>query len=213
MKRYLSLTLVALLAGCASSSGIVQPESVAFAFEDLEPLGRSTAITSTTSTTTAPRRDGNWVGTSYTKLKLGAFEPDGDFSAFDSGLAAEVVFGREILAILSIEGSLGYVDGSGPAGSDYYAIPMFVQARASLPILIFEPYAGVGLGAVYADVSGTGPGTGDDFVGAATAFIGVEVGLGQIALGLEGKYIESDEINSGPTLKGTSIMLTGTLPF
>ena len=70
--------------------------------EAVQPFGPVTDLTIARGEwgAPAPRKDDNKVGDSYTKLKLGAFEPTAAFSGFDTGVAAEVALGREFLNFL-----------------------------------------------------------------------------------------------------------------
>ncbi len=160
----------------------------------------------------APLRDDSG-DSSYTAIKLGIFEGSGDVSQLDTGFYGELVFGRELLSFLAIEGVIGYLDADGN-GTDVWGIPLFVQARASVPIVVVEPYAGLGIGGFYVDASASPSfASASDFVGAANAFLGVEFGLGSLAVGIEGKYLITQEVDSLFELEGTSVMLTGTVPF
>ncbi len=57
--------------------------------------------------------------------------------------------------------------------TDLWAMPLFVNARVSVPILIFEPYIGGGIGDIYADYDAGASFANDDFVLAYDAFIGL----------------------------------------
>jgi len=134
-------------------------------------------------------------GDSYTIAKIGAFMPAGDLDdgGVDDGLAVDLIFGHKLMPILSIEGSIGYITADGGVGNfEIMAIPLFVNGRLSLPILIFEAYGGLGLGGIYADYEATGV-SDSDFVLAGQAFLGVEVGLGNLAIGAEYRYIKSED--------------------
>jgi opacity protein-like surface antigen len=152
----------------------------------------------------------------YTMLKLGAFYGQGDLEDLDTGLAAEVVFGKEILSFLAVEAALGYIQadgGSGTSDFEVWAVPVMAQARLSLPIPVVEPYVGVGLGGIYVDAQAGAAYDASDFVFAASAFAGVAVGIGNLAIGLEGKYLVSDEVDSRFDFEGATGTLFVSLPF
>jgi opacity protein-like surface antigen len=158
----------------------------------------------------------NFVGKSYTMAKVGIFMPAGDIEDLDDGLSFEGVFGRELLPFLSIEGSIGYLsaDGNfGPTQLDLWAVPLFVNGRVSLPILFFEPYAGVGIGGIYADYEAAGLMSDSDFVAAYQAFLGVEFGLGRLAVGAEYRYLKSEDTKDDFALEGGIASLFVSLPF
>ncbi len=161
----------------------------------------------------SPPKGDNWIGNSYTALKVGSFQGAGDLSNQNTGLYSELIFGRELLSFLAIEGVAGYMQADGPA-FDIWGVPLFVQARFSMPILVVEPYIGAGVGGFYADISSSNAAlTSSEFVAAANAFIGIEMGLGNLALGVEAKYIATEEFNSNFAVEGSSVMISATLPF
>lgn len=151
------------------------------------------------------------IGKSYTQFKLGAFEGSGDLNGQDTGFWGEVVFGRELIPLLSVEASLGYLQSNGPL-FDLWAIPLLINGRVQLPVLIFEIYGGVGVGGAYVDASGGGT-SNDEFTWLGDAFLGAEVGVGNLAVGLEGRYLKASESSKIPTIEGTSLMLLLKLPF
>ncbi len=160
----------------------------------------------------APRRDGDVLGEPYTRLRLGAFEPAGDISALDTGFWGDVAFGKEVLSFLAIEGSVGYFRSDGSGGSHLWGIPLFVNARFSVPVLILEPYAGGGVGGIYADYAG-GSLSNTDFVGAWDGFVGVDVGVGRLSLGAEYRYIKSQDTKDDFAIEGHTFSVVASLPF
>jgi len=151
------------------------------------------------------------VGKSYTQFKLGAFEGAGDLNGQDTGFWGEAVFGRELISLVSVEASLGYIKSDGPF-FDLWAIPLMINGRVQLPLLIFEIYGGLGIGGAYVDASGGGT-SADEFTWLGDVFLGAEVGLGNLALGLEGRYLKAGEKSNFPTLEGSSLMISLKLPF
>lgn len=152
---------------------------------------------------------------SYTLGKIGVFVPEGDLSDLDEGVAFELAFGKKLLPILSIEGSLGYLGAEGRVGSadvNVDSIPLFVNGRVSLPILVFELYGGIGIGGIYTDYSGTVVDD-SDFVAASQAFLGVEFGVGGVGVGAEYKYVASDETKDDFRIEGSVAQLFVTMPF
>lgn len=155
-------------------------------------------------------------GDSYTVGKIGTFIPEGDLSNLDEGLAVEVVFGKKLLPILAIEGSIGYLGADGNIGGfdvNVDSIPLFVNGRVGLPVLIFELYGGIGIGGIYVDYSGLPPNDGSDFVAAMQAFLGVEFGLGGVGVGAEYKYVASDDTKDDFRVEGGVAQLFVTMPF
>jgi hypothetical protein len=153
-------------------------------------------------------------GKGYTRFSFGSFMPAGDLDdlGFDDGFYGDVAFGSELLPFLAVEASLGYLFADGSGDSEISGIPLLVQGRLQLPILILEAYAGVGVGGLYTDYQ-IGIVDDSEFVLAGTAFVGLEVGLGNLALGLEYRYLTSEETDRDFTLEGNSGLLTLTLPF
>ncbi|MCA8965181.1 MAG: outer membrane beta-barrel protein [Planctomycetes bacterium] len=163
-----------------------------------------------------PRKILDSIGSSYTIVKAGAFLPSGDLEDLDDGISGELIFGRSVLSFLALEGSVGYLGTDGQFGStqlDLYAIPVFVNARASLPVLFFEPYAGVGIGGMFVDYSASGLYSASDFTGAWNGFVGLEFGLGRLAIGAEYKYIQSADTKDDFAVEGSTASLFVSMPF
>lgn len=154
------------------------------------------------------------IGTSYTIAKLGTFMPSGDLESLDDGLSGELIFGRQLMSILALEGSVGYLQADGGTGGfELWAVPVFVNLRLSVPILFFEPYGGIGVGGMYADYQSAGLGSSDDFVLAGSAFVGIEFGLGRLAVGAEYKYLQTEDTSDDFAIEGGTASLFVSLPF
>jgi len=212
--RLLCLSSVLCLAACS-----VVPDKVLIApgFRESEAPAASTASASpmTDSPAAVPMR-GDGIGQSYTIGKIGVFMPSGDLDALDDGYWIEGTFGRKLLPFLAVEGQIGYVtaDGNiGPTDFEIWAVPLFVNARASLPILFFEPYAGLGVGGIYADYEAGSVFSESDFVLAYQAFIGIEFGLGRLAIGAEYKYVQSEDTKDDFAIEGSVASIFASLPF
>jgi hypothetical protein len=162
-------------------------------------------------------RDDDGIGDSYTQLRVGAFDPRGDLKALDTGFWGDLAFGRRFVKLISVEASIGFFDIDGN-NSEVYGIPILLNGRLGVPILILEPYVGVGAGGVWGHASTSGLGSDDSFAGMWNAFVGLEVGLGNFGLGLEYKYVQSADLD-GPSglgdysLEGNVLSLVGKLPF
>ncbi len=217
--RLVSLLLVPLVTtACA-----VGHERASFAIPGPLHAPAPTDCEATTASTpaafavgTPPRKILDEIGSSYTIVKAGSFMPAGDLEDLDDGVSGELIFGRSVLSFLAIEGSLGYLSADGQFGAtqfEVYAFPLFVNARASLPILFFEPYAGVGLGGMFVDYSASGIYSATDFVGAASAFVGLEFGLGSLAVGAEYKYLQSADTKNDFSIEGSTASLFVSIPF
>jgi len=156
-----------------------------------------------------PKRADDNVGKPYTILRLAAFEPAGDIDSLDTGFEADLSFGSKFLPFLGIEGSVGYFEAGIPGSGDkLWGIPVFANARASLPILILEPYVGGGVGGIYTEFPGD-----TDWVGAWDAFAGVGVGLGQLSLGVDYRYVRSADTNANFAIEGHTLGAFVSLPF
>jgi opacity protein-like surface antigen len=165
-------------------------------------------------TAATPRVLGN--ADSYTVGKIGVFMPEGDLSNLDDGVAVEVVFGKKLLPILAIEGSIGYLGTDGSIGGfdvNVDSIPLFVNGRVGLPVLVFELYGGIGIGGIYVDYSGAQGFDNNDFVAAMQGFLGLEFGLGGVGVGAEYKYVASDDTKDDFRVEGGVAQLFVTMPF
>jgi opacity protein-like surface antigen len=151
-------------------------------------------------------------GDGYTRLSVGSFSPDGDISSLDTGYYGQVAFGAELIPFLAAEASVGYLSADGSANQELWAVPLFLSARGQLPVFILEAYAGLGIGGMYVDYE-FGPVNDSDFLLAGTGFAGLEIGLGNLAVGLEYRYLASEDADPGFAVEGHSGMLTLTLPF
>ncbi|HEX5051210.1 MAG TPA: hypothetical protein VFZ65_05525 [Planctomycetota bacterium] len=156
------------------------------------------------------------IGKSYTIVKAGTFLPEGDLKDLDDGFSGELIFGRSLLSFLALEGSLGYFGADGQYGAARFeldAIPLFINARAGVPILFFEPYVGVGVGGIFADYKASNVLSGNDFVLAYAGFIGLEFGLGRLAVGAEYKYIQSEDTKDDFSIEGATASVFVSVPF
>ncbi len=195
---------------CLSTACTIVPERRS----SVAPLVMADAAEPRTPRGSAAIADG--IGESYTMAKLGVFMPDGDIGGLDDGVAGELIFGRELLPFLAVEGSLGYLSADGrfgPTTMDLWAIPLFVHLRGSLPVLFFEPYAGVGIGGLYADYDAGSAFSSTDFVAAWDAFLGLEFGVGGLAIGAEYRYLQTEETKDDFAIEGSTASLFVSLPF
>jgi hypothetical protein len=202
----LALLLVAACATAPDRLSVAAPRGEAGTF--------GSDLTATAPAPTPRRGDG--IGKQYTIAKVGTFMPSGDIQHLNDGVAAEVIFGRALLPFLAVEGSLGYLQADGNflgTHLDLWAIPVFVNARASVPVLFFEPYAGVGIGGMYVDYKASGVYSNTDFVSAWDTFLGLEVGLGRLAIGAEYKFVQSSDTKDHFAIEGSSATLFVSLPF
>ena len=173
----------------------------------------------------APQEEEDRSGKSHTSIGLGAFIPmeDLDRAGVDTGFWGDITFGHRINKFLSIEPSVGFFTASGN-GIDVYGVPLMIDARLGIPVLILEPYIGAGIGAAWIHSKIPGAGSNDDFTYIWDAFIGLEAKLGGFRLGAEYKYVRSGDVGpvTQPTgvpggaefqLEGSVVSLTATLPF
>ena len=173
----------------------------------------------------APQEEEDRSGKSHTSIALGAFIPmeDLDRAGVDTGFWGDITFGHRLNKFISIEPSVGFFTASGN-GIDVYGVPLMIDARLGIPVLILEPYVGAGIGAAWIHSKIPGAGSNDDFTYIWDAFLGLEVKLGGFRIGAEYKYVQSGDVGpiTQPTgvpggaefqLQGSVVSLTGTLPF
>lgn len=185
------------------------------AFLEAAVRGAATPAREVEAATTTPRL-ADFIGKPYTIVKAGTFLPSGDLTDLDDGVAGELIFGRSVLSFLAIEGSLGYLNADGQFGAtpfELWAVPAFVNVRASLPVLFFEPYVGAGVGGMFADYSAGSLYSNSDFVAAYDAFVGLEFGIGNLAVGAEYKYVRSDDTENDFSIEGNTATLFVSIPF
>jgi hypothetical protein len=123
---------------------------------------------------------------------------------------------RFFTGLLALELEVGYLDADGEDGGvevDLYGIPIMVNGRANIPVWILDVYGGLGVGTIYydAEVSSGGLSADDDgFLLGGNIFLGATINLAdRIALGLEAKYYETEEIDDADaTLEAFAVMLT-----
>jgi opacity protein-like surface antigen len=165
------------------------------------------------------KRGEEQTGEAYGRVGFGVLDPHGDVGHLDTGFYADMTFGRPVTSFFSMEATLGWFDITGSTNhQEVYGAPLTVNARFDLPVGIFEPYLGGGIGGVWADAKASGFGSDDSVAVLLDAFAGVQVDLGGFALGAEFRYMKSDDL-LGPggighfQLEGSSFVLTGRLPF
>jgi hypothetical protein len=197
----------------------VAPESVtagadpmafdAFEADGFDSVARGLAPFETTVSFAPQETSDDRVGKPYTMLRLAAFEPVGDIDSLDTGFIGELEFGNKFLPFLAIEGSAGYFQADGfPGGGKLWGIPLFANAKVTIPIVVVEPYVGAGVGGIYTDFPGN-----TDWVGAWNAFAGLAVGVGQLAVGVDYRYIRTGETSAGFDIEAHTLGAFVSLPF
>jgi opacity protein-like surface antigen len=202
-----TLPCLLLLAACATAPVVPSP----FA-PDAARAAAATGVGDATVAATTPPRRKLLGGGSYTRGKFGAFLPSGDLDPLDDGIYGEIAIGTGLVPLVSADLSLGYLGADAGGERQLRAAPLFVNGRIEVPILVFEAYAGVGVGGMLADYDFRGVDD-SEFVLASTAFAGLELGLGRLAVGGEYRYLTSEETDAGFTIEGHALLVTATLPF
>lgn len=146
---------------------------------------------------------------SYVSARLGPLWFLEDLEDLDTGLNAELAFGYRVLRILALELQSGYFWGEDGSDAELWGIPVVLNAKLIIPILFLEVYGGVGIGGYYINTE-TGPLEEEDFVLGGNLFLGAGLDVGPVGLGLEGKYIHTDDFDVGagrnPNLQGFTVM-------
>lgn len=148
----------------------------------------------------------------YTRVKFGAFDPSGDIAGLDTGIYGELAFGKDLAPFFGIDLSFGYLEADRTSDRKLRAAPLFLNGRLQLPLLVFNVYGGAGIGGLYADYT-LGPVDDDDFLLAANVFAGIEVGLDNLAIGLEYRYLATEETSRDFRIEGHTLFAVATLPF
>jgi hypothetical protein len=159
------------------------------------------------------RRDG--MG-SYIAGRIGPMWFYEDLENLDTGLNAEIAFGIKPIRFLAIEFQSGFMWGEGRGGDvEFWSIPVVVNAKAIIPLFFLEIYGGLGIGGYYTN-SEVLSSDDQDFVFGWNAFLGAGFTLGPVALGLEGKYIQTEDFDVPGTeakLQGFTLMAALTFYF
>jgi len=169
---------------------------------ELRPADLSRSATE--APTRPPVRSEERAGDMFT-LKGGYF--NAEESSLGDGGAITAAWTRYLVRILAVELEIGYLETDGDV-ADVWALPILLNGRVGLPITIFEIYGGLGIGYFYWDGSA---GSLDDsgWVFGGQAFIGGNVTLGGIVVGLEGKYLSTEDLGDGDAnLDGAGVFLT-----
>jgi hypothetical protein len=157
------------------------------------------------------------VGSSYLQGRMGPLFFLGDVDDLDTGLNVELSYGYQLIELLSVEVQTGVFWGEDDP-VDLWGIPISLNGKVTLPITIFDLYAGAGIGGYYVnvDVGGSFDDDDDDFVFGGQIFLGAGVELGPVFVGGELKYIITDEadIFAGSfNLEGLALMATVAIKF
>ena len=204
------VTVLVLISACATV-----PDRPGAPRLDVAPLGaaeaRAVAPAASGPATTAPRAVIG--GDEYTRASLGWFTPAGDIDGLDDGFWGQVAFGSKLIPLLDGEVSIGYLQAEGNAGQELWGVPLFVNGRLHFPILILEAYGGLGVGGMLTDYKLGGGFDDTEFLLAGNAFVGLEVGLAGFGVGLEYRYLITEEADPGFSVEGHAVMLTGRLSF
>jgi hypothetical protein len=156
-------------------------------------------------------------GSSYIALRAGPFWFLGDVDELDVGAIAEIAFGYRILPFLAVELQPGFIWGeeNGPT-ADLWSVPISANAKLTIPVLIFEVYAGAGAGGYWMHTQ-QGGNKEDDVVFGLSGFVGLNFTLGPILLGAEGKYIWTEKFDTispaKPNFEGFALMAQAGLSF
>ena len=150
----------------------------------------------------------------YTVLKAGYFTSDED--SLEDGFIVNAAFGRRFGRLLALELEVGYIDSDGTddAGfsGDFWGIPVMVNGRIDIEILILTIYGGVGIGGIYFDAdasNGIIEVEDDGFLFAGNAFLGASIGIGGLSAGLEAKYYVTEDLDGfDESLDALAVMLT-----
>lgn len=148
----------------------------------------------------------------YTRISAGVFAPAGDIDQLDDGFYGQIAFGTDLTRFFAADISVGYLRAEGASNRELWAIPVFLNGRFNVPLLVFELYGGIGVGGMYSDLQ-LGSAQAQDFLLAGTAFAGLEVGLGNLSIGAEYRYLTTEDTGIGAAIEGHSALLTLTLPF
>ena len=144
----------------------------------------------------APAQEESLHGSRFT-IKAGFWSAE-DADELDDGLIINASWMKFFSKLLALEFELGYMDTDGEdagVSADVWALPIMVNGRLNLPIWILDAYGGAGLGAFYYDLE-TDVGDDDGFLLGGNVFVGATINIAKaIALGLEGKYYISEDID------------------
>lgn len=148
-------------------------------------------------------------------IKAGLYSAE-DAEELDDGFIVNVSWIQFFSKLFALEFELGYLDADGEDGgveADVFAIPAMVNARLNLPIWVLDCYGGAGIGAFYYDAEVEALGLSDDddgFLLGGNVFVGATINVADaVALGLEGKYYLSEDIDDFDTaLDAFAVMAT-----
>lgn len=159
-------------------------------------------------------QEGESLHSSRFTIKGGYYSAE-DADELDDGYIFNVSWMRFFSKLLALEFEVGYLDADGEDGgieADVYGIPIMVNGRANIPVWILDVYGGLGVGTIYydAEVSGGVSADDDGFLLGGNIFLGATINLAdRIALGLEAKYYETEEIDDvDASLEAFALMLT-----
>jgi hypothetical protein len=146
--------------------------------------------------------DGGGKSTTYIAARGGPLFYIGDLEDLGTGFTIEGAVGIQPIRFLAIEIQSGYFwgeDNDGTLQADLWGIPLLVNAKLCIPIFFLELYGGLGLGGYYVHAeadSGVVDDDEDDVVFGGNAFVGVDLDLGPLFVGVEGKYILTADVDA-----------------
>jgi hypothetical protein len=208
-----------LYRGDGSPAGLILADDRLEALASLGPAP-ATGLASAVAPSTLGA-EGDHSG-SYFAARIGPLWFIEDLEDLDVGFNAEVAFGFRPISLLAFEFQSGYLWGEtdGSLDAEIWGIPFLVNAKLIIPVLILEVYAGVGFGGYYIDTEASTVGLSDseeDIVFGGNAFVGAGFVLGPFAVGVEGKYIQTDDFDapggSEAKLQGFAAMAYMTFYF
>ncbi|HEX6885609.1 MAG TPA: outer membrane beta-barrel protein [Planctomycetota bacterium] len=198
--------------GREARAATAQPELAAPAAEPVTSAAPAPAPAASRSALLAAE-DGSLHESRFT-VKGGYWGSDED--TLDDGYIFSASWMRFFTRFFALEFEAGYLDGDGEDGGvdvDVWSIPVFLNGRLNAPLWILDVYGGAGVGGFYydAEVSAGGLSADDDgFLLGGNVFVGATINLADsLALGLEGKYYLSEDIDDADEgLNGYALMLT-----
>jgi len=223
MIRCASIFASVLLVGCLSAPGhdlLVEPRaafSEVVATPTARPAGsepRRTAEAFEPSLQAPPRVVRVVPPTRFT-IKGGYYSSE-DADELDDGYIVNASWMQFMSPNFALEFEFGYFnadgDDSGVEG-DVWGLPAMVNGRVNVPVGPLDLYGGAGLGNIYYDGevdAGIVSIDADGWVFAGDAFLGATIDVGEsLALGLEGKYYLTEEIDSlDVSLDSFALMVT-----
>jgi len=176
-------------------------------------LGLEYALVPTVQPSAAEDGDEESLRKNRFTIKGGLYSAE-DADDLDDGWIINLAWSRYFTSLFAAELELGYFSADGSNSTDIWGMPLMVNGRLNLPLWILDLYGGLGVGGFYWDAEAGNVFDDSGWAWGGNGFLGATINVADsVALGLEGKYYLSEEVDDLGDTRLDAFALLLTLGF